>query len=348
VAPPSSSCAPGGSGDSEEDEEEEEEEGEAADEDTSTRAPPSAAAVLPWRCLDAQHCGACALCMPPPAAGVTARLRAPQAAAAAPGAGGGVPGARQPRRRSGEKLLRAALCRTPEWRHAATRTRAADALAAMPGAAGGSGVVAALRQRNRDALSVDAMLALCRLWRYRSDAWAPLPAPPPPPPAALHPLQQQQHALQHALQQQQQLALLPAPLGGRAARLEAITRFVTHALGREQYTFLYSTATPNLFAAGAWEPYAPIPVDIAGTRRACAVSAALSAQLTRDAARLRAVGAALTPDEADAPAWRLGARAPPLARRRCTCCCCSRARTAPTWRTCSRRASASRRATAGR
>jgi hypothetical protein len=330
-------------------------EGDAEDVDDDSEGlallPPGAEAdALTWRCLEPQHGGACGACVPPPPTGVAVRLHAPHggaaaAAAAAAAAPPAAPGCR-PRRRSGAKLLRAALCRTAEWQHAATRARAADVLTSA-GAAAAAGVVAALRERNRDALTAEGMLALCRLWRYRSDLWAPLPpaaaaAPPaavpqqpqqlllaPPPP----PQQQQQQQQQQQLAQQlaplasllapagalapaaaaAPLALLPAPLGGRGPRLEAISRFVAHALGREQYIFLYNTATPNLFAAGAWEPLAPVSVDIPGARRCCAAAAALRAQLSGDAARLRALASSLTPEQADAPSWRLGAAAPPLA-----------------------------------
>jgi hypothetical protein len=105
----------------------------------------------------------------------------------------------------------------------------------------------------------------------------------------------------------------PVELTGCRARLDAVARFVGSSLGRERYAFLYRFATPSLYAAAAAEPGAPVCVDVPGARRSAAAAAQLLLKLQAHAARLRVVAACLTAEEAEAPAWRIGSDAPPLA-----------------------------------
>jgi hypothetical protein len=66
------------------------------------------------------------------------------------------------------KRLRAALVATPEWNGSAKR----EATAAEVQAAGDHGTLASvLRRKSSKELQKKHMLALCRLWNYRSDLW---------------------------------------------------------------------------------------------------------------------------------------------------------------------------------
>jgi hypothetical protein len=125
-----------------------------------------------WRCLNAEHAAGCEECTPPPSVAreATVVLSGGGAAAAAGGADadGGPGGAR------GLKALRTALLLTPEWNSAAARDAAAAALDAR-GRGGADeaapGLAAALRAKASRALTKGHLIALCRLWRYKSDVW---------------------------------------------------------------------------------------------------------------------------------------------------------------------------------
>jgi len=135
----------------------------------------AAAAAEPLRCLDRSHGASCSLCSPAPAAGVEGLFELVGEAG----------------KKNGERMLRTAITQTPEWACLEARTAAAELLERAGGKAA-LRLAATLRSRQSSALHKPELLALSRLWGYRSTLWArkgrrraqpaPAPAPPPPPP----------------------------------------------------------------------------------------------------------------------------------------------------------------------
>lgn len=119
-----------------------------------------AASEADWRCLDATHGVECARCTQPAASDSDLVLTTGGVAAGASGDDAAA--------KSGFKALRAGVLQTAEWNSSSARAAAAAALQA-----GGDSVTlaAALRRKAGRVLSKAHLLTLCRLWRYRSDAW---------------------------------------------------------------------------------------------------------------------------------------------------------------------------------
>ncbi len=148
---------------------------------------------------------------------------------------------------------------------------------------------------------------LCRAWGLRSDIWrhlrqareeSPEPESPPPP--------LPQHAQgQLALSSPQPLPLLP-----HAAAL-AVSRDLAPHLA----AFAVLFDAPSMLAACCAEPHAPIStLDMSITVGVRDLGSRMRVMLLAQARQLQAAAAALVAaGEEEAPAWRLGTRAPPLA-----------------------------------
>ena len=120
-------------------------------------APPPAPPVgggSSLRCLDQRHGAACALCRRVPAVGEELDFEL----------------VGEVGKKNGEKLLRALITATPEWRSAQARHDAAAYFDTQPDE---QRVAAALRSKTSAALRKVNLLALARLWNYRSDLWKP-------------------------------------------------------------------------------------------------------------------------------------------------------------------------------
>lgn len=172
---------------------------------------------------------------------------------------------------AGEKKLRSLLSRTAEWGSDATRLEAA-----AEAEAAGDGVLGALlRSRDASALRKLHILALCRRWRYRADAWVPREAArkrardDTQAPQAAKRRQTAPPSAADRLALAQALELGPchaAARGGPQQQLQppsislpqAADEALRGALRRQLQTYIFSTNDARVHAASLREPHAPL------------------------------------------------------------------------------------------
>jgi hypothetical protein len=224
--------------------------------------------------------------------------------------------------KNGEKKLRSLLCRTAQWSNADAR----EATAVRADANGMPDMASALRGRDSSALRKRHFFALCRDWGYRSDVWrhmreahagggasavvggggAETRA------ASAHARAAPCGGAPESNGAAAPLALYSRPPACPQARalLLVICELMPHVT-----VFSALIATPSLRAAACAEPCAPIATLSTATMAAGRdLGRSMCAALEAEAGVLHASRVAVVASgDGDAPAWRLGARAPPHA-----------------------------------
>ena len=241
----------------------------------------------------------------------------------------------EPGAKNGEKKLRSGLSHSEEWACSITRNRTADALEAAaraPGAppdapADAATLAAALRSRDSAKLRKRHMLALVRIWHYKSDVWRRKHARGEYRRAA-----QEEEAAAMALAMHSSLAAgVSGRLGGAgaatrasgASTFSAIAALGATALPAAITAFAAAELQPLANAAAAWMRGAELRAAMAlpsssgaavvarqadaAHHQGCAdVCAGLRAEMTHAASTLRAWKVELVrmaPMEAAQPAW---------------------------------------------